>query len=396
MALCDRLEAARAVREATRDRLAAASLARLNAPDPDSLRDDTRFVLDALPALTARPDQIKQLRQTILNLAVRGKLVPQDPIDEPASELLAKKTKLPVGYQRRRKILKETFIEAPEDLFSAIPLSWEYAEIQYLYDLNVIIDYADGNHGSLYPRASEFGDTGVTFVTAKDLVDGRVNWDTCAKLNEEWSEQLTKGWATGSDVLLTHNATVGRVARVEPGVGRFLLGTSVTFYRLSPNVLNPDFFFYVLRSPLWQRQLEAIMAQTTRNQVSIQKQASFRIVVPPLAEQHRVVAKVDELMALCDRLEASLATSDDARCRLLDALLAEALEPSDADDPETARLTTAEVAQARQRRIAAMRLQEIEGNPLTADDVATFEREAWTHERRRAYLLARTKTRAAE
>jgi hypothetical protein len=43
-----------------------------------------------------------------------------------------------------------------------------------------------------------------------------------------------------------------------------------------------------------------------------------------------------------------------------------------------------------------MRLQEIEGNPLTADDVATFEREAWTHERRRAYLLARTKTRAAE
>ena len=87
MALCDRLEAARAEREATRDRLTAASLARLNAPDPDTFRDDARFALDALPALTARPDQIKQLRQTILNLAVRGKLVPQDPNDEPASEL---------------------------------------------------------------------------------------------------------------------------------------------------------------------------------------------------------------------------------------------------------------------------------------------------------------------
>ena len=88
MALCDRLEAARAEREATRDRLAAASLARLNAPDPDTFHDDARFALDALPALTTRPDQIKQLRQTILNLAVRGKLVPQDPNDEPASELL--------------------------------------------------------------------------------------------------------------------------------------------------------------------------------------------------------------------------------------------------------------------------------------------------------------------
>ena len=88
MGLCDRLEAARTGREATRDRLAAASLARLNAPDPETFQDDARFALDALPALTTRPDQIKQLRQTILNLAVRGKLVPQDASDEPASELL--------------------------------------------------------------------------------------------------------------------------------------------------------------------------------------------------------------------------------------------------------------------------------------------------------------------
>ena len=85
MALCDRLEAARAAREAMRDRLTAASLARLNAPDPDTFQADARFALDALPALTTRPDQIKQLRQTILNLAVRGKLVPQDASDEPLS-----------------------------------------------------------------------------------------------------------------------------------------------------------------------------------------------------------------------------------------------------------------------------------------------------------------------
>ena len=57
-------------------------------PIPTPSSDDARFALDALPALTTRPDQIKQLRQTILNLAVRGKLVPQDPNDEPASELL--------------------------------------------------------------------------------------------------------------------------------------------------------------------------------------------------------------------------------------------------------------------------------------------------------------------
>jgi type I restriction enzyme S subunit len=88
MVLCDRLESKRSERESTRDRLAAASLARLNSPDPATFQDDARFALDTLQALTTRPDQIKQLRQTILNLAVRGKLVPQEPNDEPASELL--------------------------------------------------------------------------------------------------------------------------------------------------------------------------------------------------------------------------------------------------------------------------------------------------------------------
>jgi type I restriction enzyme S subunit len=106
MALCDRLEAARAAREVTRDRLASASLARLNAPDSDTFQNDARFALDALPSLTVRPDQIKQLRQIILNLAVRGKLVPQDPNDEPASELFKRITKEKVRLVKAGKIKK--------------------------------------------------------------------------------------------------------------------------------------------------------------------------------------------------------------------------------------------------------------------------------------------------
>jgi len=88
MGLCDRLEAARRSREGLRDRLAAGSFARLNAPNPETFQADARFALKALPALTTRPDQIKAVRQTILNLAVSGKLVPQNPNDEPATELL--------------------------------------------------------------------------------------------------------------------------------------------------------------------------------------------------------------------------------------------------------------------------------------------------------------------
>ncbi len=86
MALCDRLEAAQTKREQRRDRLVAASLNRINQPAPSAegeaataFREHARFHLDHLPRLTTRPEHIKSLRQTILNLAVRGRLVPQDP-----------------------------------------------------------------------------------------------------------------------------------------------------------------------------------------------------------------------------------------------------------------------------------------------------------------------------
>lgn len=330
MALCDQLEQARAGREAVRDRLTTASLARLTAPDTDAeaFPSHARFALQSLPTLTTRPDQIKTLRQTILNLAVRGKLVEQDPTDEPAVELLKRKFALPNGFLRRRKIIKEASVDASQGLLSELPETWTYARIQDLYDANIVVDYADGNHGSLYPRSSEFGEEGIIFVSAKDLVGGKVNWATCSKLNRERASQLTKGWAQTGDVLLTHNATVGRVAIVADEVEPFLLGTSVTFYRLNDQALSPDYFFVALQSPVWQGQLEAIMAQTTRNQVSIQKQAFFQIPLPPLAEQHRIVAKVDDLMALCDQLEASLTTTATTRNKLLNALLHEALEPA--------------------------------------------------------------------
>jgi type I restriction enzyme S subunit len=112
MSLCARLEAARAEREATRNRLVAASLARLNAPDPDpaTFATHARFALTNLPALTTRTDQIRQLRQTILNLAVRGRLVPQDSKEEPVALAPAACAQLP-----------------PE-----LPASWRYSRLACL------------------------------------------------------------------------------------------------------------------------------------------------------------------------------------------------------------------------------------------------------------------------
>ena len=145
MALCDQLEATKTAREQSRDRLVAASLHSLNSPDDttetdmpdlparqaDAFCDHARFVFELLPRLTTRPEHIKQLRQTILNLAVHGKLVPQDSADEPASELLKRiqTEKERLANNRVIKRLKVTpLIDTAEVLFF-LPETWVWVRL---------------------------------------------------------------------------------------------------------------------------------------------------------------------------------------------------------------------------------------------------------------------------
>ena len=139
MALCDQLEAAKTEREQSRDRLVAASLHHLNQPadaeeadTPEAFRDHARFIFNHLPRLTTRPEHIKQLRQTILNLAVRGKLVPQDPNDEPAAELLKRmaQSKQQNGAQSRKGAKLPPLNDENGELPFQIPSNWLWLRIQ--------------------------------------------------------------------------------------------------------------------------------------------------------------------------------------------------------------------------------------------------------------------------
>ncbi len=120
MTLCDRLAAAQAERESRRDRLVAASIHRLNnGAEADAIREHARFHLGHLPRLTTRPEHIQRLRQTILNLAVRGCLVPQDPNDEPAEELLKR-----IAAEKAR-LVKAGLFPCPKATIGAAKLTFQ-------------------------------------------------------------------------------------------------------------------------------------------------------------------------------------------------------------------------------------------------------------------------------
>ncbi|MGA1832461.1 restriction endonuclease subunit S [Rhizobium wenxiniae] len=327
MALCDELEAARTERETKRDRLAAASLARLNTPDPETFRDDARFVLDALQALTARPDQIKQLRQTILNLAVRGKLVSQDPADEPAEELLELITAERDALVRRKEIRREAPLEpvTARDCPHAIPSSWAWSRVG---DAVLFTQYGSS-------QKSHASQNGVPVLTMGNIQDGSVIWGNEKRIPES-SDDLPALYLKTSDLLYNRTNSAELVGKTGIYRGQNDVRTFASYLiRLRPSLLHssPVYLNVAMNAPSFRETqiVPLIKKQTGQANVSGSALKNMLIPIPPLAEQHRIVAKFDELMAHCDQLETSLTIADETRRRLLDALLAEALAPVNAE-----------------------------------------------------------------
>ena len=181
--------------------------------------------------------------------------------------------------------------------------------IEELIASGAIVAHKDGNYGSNYPRVEEFGSEGVPFLTAKSLRDGYVDVAGAPRLPDERADELRFGFVETDDVLLSHNATIGRVAVVPPHKGRLLVGTSLTYFRLNPQKLLPRYLAVYLAGADFQNQLVAVMSHSTRNQVPVTAQRKLNVVVPPLAEQKAIAAVLgapDDKFELNRRMSATL------------------------------------------------------------------------------------------
>ena len=178
-----------------------------------------------------------------------------------------------------------------------------------LMKAGVIFAHKDGNFGSLYPRIEDFVNDGLPLLTAKVVNAGRVDFNAAQKLSKEKAAQLPYGFVQPEDVLLSHNATVGRVAVVPEFTGKALIGTSLTYFRLDKSRLLPRYLACFFESRDFQNQLASVMGLSTRNQVPITAQRLLEVEVPPMAVQYQIsefVGALDDRITLLRETNATL------------------------------------------------------------------------------------------
>ena len=266
----------------------------------------TALLTDNLPLLSGAPNGIKKLRELILELAVRGKLVPQDPSDEPASELLNLLITEAGSATGRGKGKKQALpgITESEQLF-ILPEGWVWGRLgdvtEVLDSLRKPVTKQDRKPGP-YPY---YGASGVV-----DYVSAYIFDEPLVLVGEDGAK-----WGAGERTAFSIS-------------GKTWVNNHAHVLRPKRSVILDDYLVISLVA----QDLNQFITGMTVPKLNQARLTSIGISLPPLAEQHRIVAKVDELMALCDRLEARQADSESASAQLVQALLDSLTQARDAED----------------------------------------------------------------
>ncbi|MEZ0139804.1 MAG: restriction endonuclease subunit S [Candidatus Reddybacter sp.] len=266
---------------------------------------------------------IKKLRGLILELAVRGLLVPQDPNDEPASELLKKiaAEKEQLLKDKRIKKQKNLLPISDEEKPFELPMNWSLARLGYLSHL-----ITKGTTPTSIGYT--FEDSGVSFLKIENLDNGRVDKKTISQfISEDTNNALARSQLCSGDLLFSIAGTIGKTAIIYDFDLPANTNQALAIIRGTQAVYLPSYL---------RIQLDSFVAEKTRQKarggampnVSLGDLTVLVSPIPPLAEQHRIVAKVDKLMALCDQLEQQTETSLTAHQTLVETVLAALTRPT--------------------------------------------------------------------
>lgn len=318
MMLCDQLEQQTEASIDAHATLVEVLLATLtDSSDADELAQNWARISEHFDSLFTTEQSIEALKQTVLQLAVMGKLVPQNPNDEPASVLLEKIAKEKEQLIKDKVIKKEKPLPALTDnekVFE-LPSGWEFSRLQQ------VIDVRDGTHDS--PKDAS-GNNTFPLVTSKDFKDGSINFNTARRISEADHIKISQRSSVDyEDILFSMiGGNIGNQVMVLD-TRPFSIKNVALFKYYNKEITIPK--FVKLYTEFIAYQLQNSARGGAQPFVSLSYLRSLVFALPPAKEQLRIVAKVDELMAICDQLKAKLQQSQETQVQLTDALVDKAL-----------------------------------------------------------------------
>ncbi|MEB2630670.1 restriction endonuclease subunit S [Peribacillus frigoritolerans] len=286
----------------------------------DELQESLQFVISNLQTLCTETNHVKQLRKTILSLAVRGKLVPQDFNNEPASVLLEKVKVEKEHLIQEKKIKKEKSLPpiSDEEKPFEIPKEWEWVRF------SEIIDVRDGTHDT--PKYIEEG--GYPLVTGKDFYTGELNFTKTKYISkQDYLKIIQRSNVDKGDILFSMiGGNIGSMVLIKEDL-EIAIKNVALFKRYTEKSFFPEYLMSYLRSVL-----DYIKSQSKGGAqpfVSLTLLRKLPFALPPLNEQKRIVEKVNQLMELCDELEQKIEQSKQESENLMKAVLQEAFTVKD-------------------------------------------------------------------
>ena len=322
MVLCDQLEQQQNNQYETHKTLVETLLSALtNAANEKEFQKTWATITKNFDILFTTEQSIDQLKQTILQLAVMGKLVPQDPDDEPASVLLKKIAKEKSQLVKEGKIKKQKHLppitdnEKPFEL----PDGWDFVRLG-----NITSKIGSGST----PRGgkSVYVDSGVPFIRSQNVWNQGLEMGDVVYIDDNTHQKMSNTIVLPNDILLNiTGASLGRstiypesleVANVSQHVTIIRPIDSYTKHFLHLCILSP-----YTQSLIWGRQVGM-----AREGLSKKVLEQFEIPIPPIEEQHRIVAKVDELLAICDEMVSKINEIQTTQVHLADTIVEQAIE----------------------------------------------------------------------
>jgi len=316
ISLCDKLETERNERSKKRLRIHTAAINKLlSAPDKSEFNSSWNFITKNFSELYSVPENVEELKKAILQLAVMGKLVSQDLKDQPACELLKlieadKKCLMKLGKTRKQDTAQQV---TPDEKQFVLPNGWEWVrliEIGKIFNGNSLND----QQKILYSKNS----SGLPYISTKHVGYGSDQIDYLGEITIPIDEDKFKVAHKNAVLICSEGGSAGKkIGLIDRNI---YFGNKLIANEVYQNV-EVKLIFYIYQSPFFQDLFKSKMTGIIGG-IPFSAFLNMSIPLPPLAEQKRIVAKIDQLMSLCNSLEKDLKNSSDKKTAILNAVLA--------------------------------------------------------------------------